>query len=43
MTPQEEVCAEIREIVRTYEAGEVDTPGGLEHMGRRLEAAGEVG
>lgn len=36
-TPQEQVCSEILEIMVTYheqdEEGNIDTPGGLEHMG----------
>ena len=38
MTPQEQVCNEILDIMRTYHEQDessrgVDTPGGLEHMG----------
>jgi len=37
MTPKDEVCREILEIIKTYheqeKSGYIDTPGGLEHMG----------
>ena len=42
---REEVCAEILRIMKTYheqdEAGGVDTPGGLEHMGDVWRLLGE--
>lgn len=37
MNAKDKVCLEIQKIMQTYreqdEAGGVDTPGGLEHMG----------